>query len=673
MSRYFFVLLLICSSSGLLAQKDTIANLNEVVVTATKRNTKWHELPYAAVSLNRSDLEKNLSRTLPESLQGVAGVFIQKTNHGGGSPFVRGLTGNQTLLMVDGIRLNNSIFRYGPNQYLTLVDPLLVERVEVVKGTGAVQYGSDALTGVINVLTRSPQFADQPKWSARLTSRLTETRMEQSLRPELSYSGKRIAFLAGASVKQFGHLKGGDTTGFQVPSGYDEKAADVKLKIDLGRSWIVTSSFNYLRQDDVPVYHRYRLENFRINDSDPLKRALTYVRLEKNFNAAKFKSLNITLSKQSIAETRILQRNNSNTLRTEVDKAMTLGAVADLSHAFNRFWTANSGVEVFSDRVNSERTDLNITLPNEIPQIKRGLYPDDARYLNAAVYSLHHLTLNRFNIEAGARYHAYQIRINDADLGKVNVKPDALVFQSAVSYALTDKLRVYGNLSSGYRAPNIDDMGTLGVVDFRYEVPAYDLRPESSLTKEIGVKWTDRSHAFSAAYFHTGLNNLINRIKTAQVISGYSVYIKENAERGFIRGWEAEAQIKLSSRLRFNAMAAYLFGQNETRSEPLRRIPPFNSSFRLHYQSKWLQAGFVADQASFQSRLAQGDKDDNRIPRGGTPGFCIFNMYAGTSVRNLSMRIYLNNLLNDDYRTHGSGINGMGRACSLLFIWNINP
>lgn len=671
--RLFVFLILITPSHLLFSQEDSVKNMNEVVVTATKRSTNWHELPYAAVSFSRKEAERNLSRTLPESLQGISGVFIQKTNHGGGSPFVRGLTGNQTLLMVDGIRLNNSIFRYGPNQYLTLVDPLLVDRVEAVKGTGSVQYGSDALTGVINVLTRTPVFSESPKWSARVTTRLTETKMERALRPELSYAGKRLAFMAGASLKNFGHLKGGDSTGFQIPSGYDERSVDAKLKIDLGKSWIMTGSLNTLKQTDVPVYHKYRLENFAVNDSDPVTRSLAYIKLEKQLSGDVFKSLNITLSRQSITEKRRSRKNGSNVLRTEEDRAATLGAVADLAHVFSSRWTANSGIEIFADGVNSERSDLDISLANSIPQFKRGLYPDDARYVNAALYSLHHIKFNRLRIEAGARYHWYQISIKDQDLGSVKVNPSALVFQTAFSYALTKQVNLYANLSSGYRAPNIDDMGTLGIVDFRYEVPAYNLKPEASLTREIGVKWMQGENRFSAAYFHTDLRNLINRIKTAQVISGYSVYKKENAEQGLIRGWELDADVKLSDGLRFSMMAAYLFGQNKTKSEPIRRIPPFNSSIRLYHQSKRLQAGFIADQAAYQRRLAQGDKDDNRIPAGGTPGFCIFNTYAGTTINNLSMRLYLNNIFNTDYRTHGSGINGMGRALSLMLIWNINP
>ncbi|MEN9950501.1 MAG: hypothetical protein RLY85_1253, partial [Bacteroidota bacterium] len=227
-------MMILWSSAFAQQQQDSVVQMEQVTVTATRRAAEVSRLPYAVELMHARDLERQLSRTIPEALQGVPGVFIQKTNHAGGSPFVRGLTGNQSLILVDGIRLNNAIFRFGPNQYMTLVDPLIVDRIEVVKGTGSVQYGSDAMTGVINIHTQNLQFRDKPEWREKLQSRITGNGMETTWRPEIRYEGKRFAFVVGADTKRFGDLKGGDTTGFQRPSGYQEKALDAKLKVDAG-------------------------------------------------------------------------------------------------------------------------------------------------------------------------------------------------------------------------------------------------------------------------------------------------------------------------------------------------------------------------------------------------------------------------------------------------------
>jgi outer membrane cobalamin receptor len=645
---------------------DSIIQMEQVTVTATRKPESVASLPYAAEVLQRSQLDRQVSRTVPEALQGVPGVFIQKTNHAGGSPFVRGLTGNQSLILVDGIRLNNSIFRYGPNQYMTLVNPLIVDRIEVVKGTGSVQYGSDAMTGVINIHTQRLQFTEQPVWKEKLQFRLTGNGMETTWRPELSYQGKKIAFIIGGDSKKFGDLKGGDSSGFQRPSGYSEKAFDAKVKLDAGRGWTITIANHWLKQENVPVYHKYKLENFALNSSDPISRGFSYVQVQKQFARGLVRQLDFFTSRQFIAEERYSRKNGSTATRYERDAISTNAAGADAYMKFTENWDANSGVEFYADQVRSFRNDYSSFM---MPQgNKRGLYPDRSSYQNIAVYSMHHFHWNRLNAEAGLRYNKYLAKLNDQTLGNVSLNPGALIFQGGLSYRLAGKLFVYANISEGFRAPNIDDLGTLGIVDFRYEIPAYDLKPERSLNMESGVKFNSRKTAVTTSVFRTNLSGLISRIKTPAVVAGIDVYTKVNVDKAFIRGWEAQASFEPLCGLSVSASATSLFGESITRSQPLRRIPPFNGRLAAHYGRGNFSVGLMHDHASPQRRLEAGDKADNRIPAGGTPGFNVLNAYAGFEKGFISTRIYLNNIFNSDYRTHGSGINGMGRAISLITI-----
>ena len=140
--------------AGVLAE-----TLDEVVVTGSRVEESVYESPQAVSTVTREEVLKRNYRTTPEALTYEPGVMVQKTAHGQGSPFIRGLTGKQVLILVDGVRLNNSTFRFGPNQYLATVDPATIERIEVVRGPGSVLYGSDALGGVINIITRkAPEF-----------------------------------------------------------------------------------------------------------------------------------------------------------------------------------------------------------------------------------------------------------------------------------------------------------------------------------------------------------------------------------------------------------------------------------------------------------------------------------------------------------------------------------
>jgi outer membrane receptor protein involved in Fe transport len=661
---------LICSISPVFSQTDSSASLKEVVVTATKNQHAVQELPFSVYVLDQKKAIQNLNRTLPESLTGIPGLFIQKTNHGGGSPFVRGLTGNQNLILMDGIRVNNAIFRYGPNQYMNLIDPLIMQRVEVVKGSGAVQYGSDAMTGVIHVLSKTPEYSDSLLTGGSMHLRFTEDDMEQVYRPDFYLSSKRVAFTVGASIKKFGDLKGGEATGIQIPSGYNEGGWNTKLRIQLNKKWELTTAYFALKQQDVPVYHKYVLENFKTNTSDPIWRNLGYIKAEKKYNSGLLRGIRLFAANQQIGETRFSEKNGSTVRRKEMDKVNGISAGADFYTLFSRIWNVNSGVELYQDRVFSERYDTDLLSSSSSPQQKRGLYPDGSFFRHAALYTLHHFELKKWNFEAGARYHVYRIGIKEATLGDVLIQPSALVFQSAVSYRLGSYFNVYANLGSGYRAPNIDDMGSLGLVDFRYEVPSYELRPEKSINRELGIKWNSKRARGSFSYFHTSLQDIISRIKTAEVINGYSVYKKENSEKGFIRGWEFETGIEPVKGLSVTGMATQLYGQNTTQNEPLRRIPPFNARIVLMWTNRIFNVGFIHDYASPQRRLAQGDKDDNRIPKGGTPGFNVLSSFASVDHKKIMLRLYFSNLFNVDYRTHGSGINGMGRAASIQVTYS---
>ena len=143
--------------------------LAEVVITANRYGSLQIKTPEAIRVIDNKSIQKFQLRTAPEALLLTPGVFVQKTNHGGGSPFLRGLTGNQTLLLVDGIRLSNATMRYGPNQYFNTIDVFSIEKIEVLRGSGSVQYGSDAIGGTIQAFSHELVTAEKPimgKYSA---------------------------------------------------------------------------------------------------------------------------------------------------------------------------------------------------------------------------------------------------------------------------------------------------------------------------------------------------------------------------------------------------------------------------------------------------------------------------------------------------------------------------
>jgi outer membrane cobalamin receptor len=646
-------------------EKDTagLQSLHELVVTSNRTSTVRLEALDAIDVVDNTRWSRFQPRTTPEILFQMPGVFVQKTNHGGGSPFIRGLTGNQTLLLLDGIRLNNATYRYGPNQYLNTVDAFSLKSIEILRGSGSVQYGSDALGGTVQLFTKNVAFTEKSTWTGDFLGRLWSQGMEESAHGSMGFSGKNVAVHGGVSVRHFGDLVGGDTTGRQSPTGYAEYAFDVKSKIRLGKYNTITLAHNEVIQRQVPVFHKILLENYKINEFEPQKRMLSYVRMDGKTNARGIENWYIIASRQHTKEGRISQKNGATTRREEQDDVVTYAVTSNITSVISKRLSSNSGLELYADHVGSTRQDYNISDGTVVE--KRGLYPDGARMLSVAAFSLQELTLDRWKITTGTRFNAYQIDVQDAVLGAIQLTPAAWVWNAGVQRTVYEHTNVFLSYNSGFRTPNIDDLGTLGIVDFRYEVPNYALQPERSHNFQLGVKSHNNRVRTEMYLYRNILNNLIARVKTLDTIQGYPVYQKENIERAYIQGVENQFSISLRHDFLVDGHLAYCFGQNLTKQEPVRRIPPLNARVAIRFQPKrW----FVALEwlaASAQTRLAQGDRDDNRIPIGGTPAWSVFNVYGGYTRGALRVNLNVVNVLNADYRLHGSGVNGAGRSVVL--------
>lgn len=637
---------------------DTLAN---VVVSASRQQISALKTPYSVSVLQIKDIEKLASRATPDMLSNIPGVFIQKTNLGGGSAFVRGLTGNQTLLIIDGIRFNNSTFRYGPNQYLNNIDPSIISKIELLKGSGSVQYGSDALTGVVNFFTLQPEFTAQKTFGGQLSARLATEGMELSEQLKMTYTFENTGIVFVGANKQFGDIVRGGGLGLQRPTGYNEWDFFGKIRQQLSKTWILEGLIQTTQQSQVPVFHKIQLENFKINEMDLQKYQRSYLKAIGQYENPLFKKIEFSVSQQTSIEQRKLQKNTSTTLRTERDEINTMGILADVQSQFSSTWSAHSGIDYFNDRINSTREDINLT--NNSIKALRGLYPNDAGYQYQSVYSIHHLDLDEWQVETGLRFHQNVASLPDTTLGLTQVKSSALVYSLGVARAISQGISIYANTSSGFRAPNMDDLGSLGIVDFRYELPAFDLKPEYSQNYEVGIKISKAKFFQELTLFQTELENLITRIKTSQFIQAYPVYEKRNVDKAFLRGGEWSGRYDLSNSVSAKANISYVYGQSVTLNEPMRRIPPLHGGFSLSYARKNLFLNSELLFAATQDRLSAGDKADNRMNPLGTPGWAIVNVQANYLFNShFSISLQAQNIGDVDYRMHGSGINGVGRS-----------
>jgi outer membrane cobalamin receptor len=647
-------------------------DLNEVIFTGKKMKSNVFNAAESISILNSKSLSLNSQRNTPELLNEAPGVFIQKTNHGGGSAFLRGLTGNQVLYLIDGIRINNAITRYGPNQYLNTIDRFSLERMEVVRGSGSVLFGSDAIGGVINMLSINPEIKQQKAFSGKISSRIGSNHLEESLNGRISYKNKESWLTSGITTRSFGDLIGGKNTKLQHPSGYDEFCYDIKTNIQMNKRHTVQGLLQHVHQKDVPVYHKYILENFALNKMDPQKRSLAYLSYTYNSEGGFIQNIKFTPNFQQVLESRWSKKNNSNLTTIENDTVEIFGVLTELN-TFKKIggwkWTGSHGFDLYHDKVNSNRIQMS---DNNAPISKRGLYPDDATQLSYAFFTNHHMEKNKFQVTLGNRIQFLSLQIPIEKGRIINIQPKAWVGNLYVSQALLPKLKLIYGLNTGFRAPNIDDLGSLGIVDFRYEIPNYELRPEKSAQIQIGYKWNGPKFNWETYTYYNRLKDIVVRNKKGNdIIDGYPVYIKENAENGYIMGVETNFQYILGKSLQMSGSLTYTYGQNTSKKEPFRRIPPLFGYVNLQYQKEKYWARLFFQLAGKQQRLAAGDISDNRIGPLGTPGWSVINLSNGFNFKKIDINITLQNVLDKDYKFHGSGINSVGRSLIFGFSWSI--
>lgn len=648
-------------------RRSTLRLHESVVVAAGRDARSAFETPRAVSTVSAADLERRVPRTTPEALMELGQVWVQKTNHGGGSPFVRGLTGNHVLVLVDGIRLNNATFRFGPNQYLATVEPLSLERVEVVRGVGSVLHGSDALGGVINVVSQRPAFSTEgTAFDATVDAKLASSDAEQAGRVRLSLAGRGAAFTSGFARRHTGDLRAGGGLGIEAPSGYREAAGDAKALLRVGRAGLLTLAYQHVRQDDVPRWDQVAQRGFSLYAFDPQVRRLAYAQFGATTASKWLESLRATVSQQRSDETRVRQQRGQALRVHERDVVDTWGASLELRSRPRAGLTLVSGADVYHDDVRSARLDTDLATAAATP--RRGLYPDGATALSAAAFLDATFSRGRLTLAAGGRVSRFRVEIPDDGLfGRSRIAPATFAGRAALAFEAAAGLRAYASVSQGFRAPNVDDLSTLGPFDFGVEVPSPDLLPERALGYELGLKLRRPAAQAALALFRTDLDDLIDRVPAQfqgqDTFEGQRVYRRSNVGRAYVQGAEGFAEWHVVGPWTVSGAAAYTFGEFKETGFPVRRIPPLHGELALRHE----RAGGARVEAELrfaarQDRLAPGDRADHRIDPNGTPGWKVVNLRAAWPLgRGLRLVGGLENVFDEAYRVHGSGIDGYGR------------
>ncbi len=662
--------------------------LDEMIITATRSEARIFDLPYAADVVDRRTIKQRDYRTTPLALRDIPGIMVQQTAHGHGSPYIRGFTSFRNLFLIDGIRLNNSVFRPGPNQYWNTVDPLSIDRMEVVKGPSSVLYGSDAIGGTVHAITRSPYtYGEGFSYGGRGYYRVSSAENSHVGRGEVSLGiDAHTGLLLGGTGKHFGNVEGGDDVGHQGNTGYDEYDVDFKVEHFFDEDTRIVAAHQRVRQNNVPRTHKTvfaesfagtTVGNELQRDLDQ-ERELTYVQFHAENREGFINAARASLSWHVQREVRDRLRTSGRDMQGF--SVGTIGFWAQFESS-TPIGELTYGLEYYHDRVNSFRSGSTI----------QGPVADDATYDLLGVYVQDEIEItDRLDLTIGGRFTYAAVdadSVEDPNTGnQFTISEDwmAAVGNARLDYELIrEKLNLFGGVAQGFRAPNLSDLTRFDSArSNEFEIPAPGLDPEYYITGEVGVKARFERATAQVSYFYTDISDQILRFPTGNVDDNGTPadptddlfeVTKANVGEGQVYGIELQGDYEVLPGWTVFGYASYIEGEvtnfpeagQPAREEYLSRLAPLSGGIGLRYDdpNERFWAETIVRLADDADKLSERDKGDTqRIPPGGTPSYVVWSVSAGWQIHdNVELIGGIENITDEDYRIHGSGQNMPGR------------
>tara|TARA_R110000850_G_scaffold199707_3_gene325915 strand:- start:7785 stop:10211 length:2427 start_codon:yes stop_codon:yes gene_type:complete len=630
--------------------------LDEVVMSISKWEQQKKDIPQKISLMNAKTIEFTASQTSADLLQNSGKVFVQKSQLGGGSPMIRGFATNRLLLSVDGVRMNNAIFRGGNIQNVISIDPFTIKSTEVIFGPGSVIYGSDAIGGVMNFYTNNPQFSktDSLEVFGKSNYRYSSANNENTVHVDFNLGKREWAFLSSLTYNNFGDLKMGshgpnsylrnnyvvtengqdrlqenDNAKKQVPTGYDQINVMQKVLFRPNSNWNINLSAYYSETSDYSRYDRLirpSKDGLGLRSAEwsygPQKWFMGNLQFYKNGKGKFYDGLKITTAYQNFVESRNDRGFGDDIRYGSKENVDAISANVDFENKRIGNLRLYYGGEYVFNKIGSAGNEFNIETMVTSPSASR--YPDNSTWQTLAGYISGELRAKpNFTFLSGLRYsHVwidaifdqtfYSFPFNDADLST-----GALTGSLGFSWFPKADLQLTFNGSTGFRAPNIDDVGKI----FDSEpgsvvVPNPDLEPEYAYNLEVGIQknFNDRLMLKGASFYTYLVDALVRRDfqfngNSEIMYNGelHNVQAIQNAAKAYVYGFEFGLDAFLTENLSVNANLTFTEGIEEEQDgtdTPGRHVAPTFGDFHIVWKNQKLKTDLFAN---FNGEISFGD------------------------------------------------------------------
>jgi hemoglobin/transferrin/lactoferrin receptor protein len=724
--------------------------LDEIIISLFKKEEKTGRIAEQIAVLNAKDIQKISPQTSADLLATIPGIKVQKSQFGGGSPVIRGMESNRVLLVVDGVRMNNAIYRKGHLQSSITVTPNMLDKTEVVFGPSSVVYGSDALGGVIHYYTKTPKLSQENEVESQFFSRFSTVNHEITTNVSTEVRRKNWASLTSVSYSDFGDLKAGKNRahGFNnwgkvffysenINGNYEEnptensdsnlqrntgyKQTDVlqKFFVPLSKNTDLKVNLQYSTSSDIPRFDRLaELKNGELKFSEwfygPQKRFLASTQLLLNPSKSWLESGVITAAYQNLQESRIQRKfgslNRSN--REETVDIFSLNGDFSIPLTKDKKRTLSYGFEFAYNDVNSNAIGKELNIVNgEINGFSNDFkvqsrYPDGgSNYLSTAAYIDYRQDINsKATLNSGIRFTNTNLNATWIDqtfiqlaAAEITANHSAVTATLGSVYKPNKNWQINSVVSSGFRAPNIDDIGRVREKAGNVTVPNIHVTPEFAYSAEIGVQkyFNDKKFRFGANIYYTLLDNYIQRDfvynsdgSIQQVVFDNefgNAVSNQNKDQAYITGFTVNYLGKISDTWRTSGFITYTKGRTYDTNEPMSSIPPLFGQFEVNYIDDRFELGaairFNAKKDIEDFNISEGIDNHDLTPivnanatdetaiYFGTPSWVTLGLNGRYIVsEHFSVQARLDNLLDQHYIEFASGVASPGRNLAISFM-----
>lgn len=706
------------------AQTDTTAkNMDEIIIYSGKFAERRKNIAQKIEVISARQIAQWNAQNTGDLLINTGNVFVQKSQQGGSSPVIRGFEASRVLLVVDGIRLNNAIYRAGHLQNVITVDQNSLEGIEVIYGPGSTLYGSDALGGVVLMRTKKPKLSLGNELLATGSAfiRYSSANQEKTAHTDISIGGRKFAWLQAFNYSDFGDMKMGDNYSDKYPNfgrrsqfitrinGVDSVVAnpdDRVQKFSGYRQWDLTQKFLYRQSSrvshslnlqhsnstNVPRYDRLQdIRNGALRYAEwfygPQTRYLGAYELNAANDLGFLNALRLNVNYQKIEESRHQREyRRYDRLDSRYEKLGVWGFVADA----RKVWTNNEltfGIDGQLNDVTSKGIRKNIQSSAETKLDSR--YPNGKNNMNYfGLYAQHLLKLKggKFIINDGVRLQTVSLTSTIADnsffnfpFTEINQENFAVTGNLGAVYLPSENTRVNLSLSSGFRAPNVDDVARIfesNTASRQLIVPNPAIGPEYTYNVDLGFTQHIKNIRFEVTGFYTWFRNAISlspyRFGGEDSITyngtRVKVFANQNVNKAYVYGVNSNLTVDFGKGFRFYSTINYTYGRlqpNGATEVPLDHIPPVYGKNSLSYTQRFVTAEFYSIYNGWK-KIADynpsGEDNAQYATLDGTPSWYTLNLKTTfTPQKNISIQLGVENILDRNYRYFASGFSAPGR------------